>query len=314
MRRVTSHRLPGLFVERVAAVPAAVLLHLDAVAIVGPVLHRDVVPPLADVARQRHLHSLVARHGAPLLDDLGDAAGADGATALANREAEAFLHRDRGDELDGHLGVVARHHHLDAFRQRDRPGDVRRAEVELRAIVREEWRVAAAFVLVQDVYLGQEVRVGRDAARLGQHLTPLDVLLLGATQEHADVVARPPLVEKLAEHLDAGDDGLRGVLDADDLDVVAGVDDALLDLAGDDSAAAGDGGHVLDRHEVRLVEIAYRLRDGGVGGGHQLPHPPAGPRGALQGPVRAHPGDPPAAAGGIVLPAQFPNPAPDEGG
>src|SRR5947209_19104072 len=117
MRRVTSHRLPGLFVERVAAVPAAVLLHLDAVAIVGPVLHRDVVPPLTDLARQRHLHSLVARHWAPLLDDLGDAAGADRATTLADREAEAFLHRDRGDELDGHLGVGGWHHHLATLRQ-----------------------------------------------------------------------------------------------------------------------------------------------------------------------------------------------------
>src|SRR5260370_33388061 len=67
MRRVTNRRLQGVFVERVAAVPAAVLLHLDAVPIVGPVLHRDVVPPFADLARQRHLHSLVARHGLPYL-------------------------------------------------------------------------------------------------------------------------------------------------------------------------------------------------------------------------------------------------------
>src|SRR5260370_35882748 len=67
MRRVTTHRLPGLFVERLAAVPAAVLLHLDAVPIVGPVLHREVVPPFADIARQRPLHSLVARHGLPYL-------------------------------------------------------------------------------------------------------------------------------------------------------------------------------------------------------------------------------------------------------
>src|SRR5437660_10313991 len=124
MRRVTSHRLPGLFVEGVAAVPAAVLLHLDAFAIVGAVLHRDVVPSLADLARQRHLHSLVARHGAPLLDDLGDAAGADRTTTLPDREAEAFLHRDRRDELDGHLGVLARLHHLDAFRPPRRAASV----------------------------------------------------------------------------------------------------------------------------------------------------------------------------------------------
>ena len=69
--------------------------------------------------------------------------------------------------------------------------------------------------------------------------------------------ARP--VEDLAEHLDAGDDRLVGLLlDADDLDGVARVDDALLDAAGRDGAAAGDRG-VLDRHQERLVERALGL-------------------------------------------------------
>ena len=55
-----------------------------------------------------------------------------------------------------------------------------------------------------------------------------------------------------------------GVLDADDLDLVAGVDDALLDAAGGDGAAAGDREDVLDRHQEGLVELADRLRDVGV--------------------------------------------------
>ena len=63
------------------------------------------------------------------------------------------------------------------------------------------------------------------------------------------------------EHLDAGDDRLRGVRDADDLDLVAGVDDALLDPAGGDGAAAGDREDVLDRHQERLVEVALGLGD-----------------------------------------------------
>ena len=45
-----------------AAVVAAVLLHLDPLTVVGLVLDRDVVPPLALLAREGHLHSLVARH------------------------------------------------------------------------------------------------------------------------------------------------------------------------------------------------------------------------------------------------------------
>jgi hypothetical protein len=69
------------------------------------------------------------------------------------------------------------------------------------------------------------------------------------------------LVEDLAEHLDAGHDGGRRVLDADDLDRVAGVDDALLDAARGDRAAARDREDVLDRHQERLVEVAHRLGD-----------------------------------------------------
>ena len=38
--------------------------------------------------------------------------GADGPAALTDGEALLLLHRDARDELDGHLHVVARHHHL----------------------------------------------------------------------------------------------------------------------------------------------------------------------------------------------------------
>ncbi len=85
-------------------------------------------------------------------------------------------------------------------------------------------------------------------------------------QEHADVVAGLALVEELSKHLDAGDDGLDGGLDADDLDFIADLDDAALDSAGDDGAAAGDGEHVFDGHEERAVDGALGLGDVGVEG------------------------------------------------
>src|SRR5207244_11479420 len=47
-----------------------------------------------------------------LLLDFGGDPGAHRAAALADREAEPFLHGDRRDQLDRHLCVVARHHHL----------------------------------------------------------------------------------------------------------------------------------------------------------------------------------------------------------
>src|ERR671919_2114815 len=89
-----------------------------------------------------------------LLRDLRDDARADGAATLADGEAQAGVHRDRLDQLDLHLDVVARHDHLDALGQMRRARDVRRAEVELWPVAREEGGVAATLFLLQDVDLG----------------------------------------------------------------------------------------------------------------------------------------------------------------
>src|SRR5262245_38616240 len=202
-----------------------------------------------------------APRGLGLLDDLGDRAGADRAAALADGEAQLLLERDGLDELDLDRGVVARHAHLGAAEQLDRARDVRRAEVELRPVVLEERRVAAALVLREDVDLGLEVGVRLHAARLREHLAAHEVLLLDAAQEEADVVARLARVERLVEHLDARADRLRGVLDADDLERLADLDDAAPDAARADRAAALDREHVLDRHQERLVDVARRGGD-----------------------------------------------------
>src|SRR5262249_36570604 len=75
------------------------------------------------------------------LDDLGDDAGAHGAAALADREAQLLVHRDRRDQLHHHLHVVPGHHHLRPLRQHHRARHVRGPEVELRPIPLEERRV-----------------------------------------------------------------------------------------------------------------------------------------------------------------------------
>ena len=109
-----------------------------------------------------------------------------------------------------------------------------------------------------------------DRAGLGQHLAALDFFALGAAQQHADVVAGLALVEQLSEHLDAGAGGLQRRLDADDFDLVADFDDAALDPAGHDGAAAGDGEHVFDRHQEGAVDGALRRRDVAVEGFGEL--------------------------------------------
>src|SRR3954470_8532071 len=209
--------------------------------------------------------------GAVLLDDLGDSTRTHGATTLTDGEAQALLHGDRLDQLDRHFGVVARHDHLRALGEGDDTGHVGRAEVELRAVVVEERRVPATLVLAEDVGVGLEVRVRGGRARLDHDLAALHVLALDATQEQTDVLTGLALVEQLAEHLDAGDrGGLLLRVDAHDVDGLVDLQHTALDAAGDDRATTGDREDVLDRHQERLVDLALRLRDGVVDGGHEL--------------------------------------------
>src|SRR5574340_1627980 len=205
-----------------------------------------------------------------LLFDLGHDAGTDGAAAFTDGKTQTFIHGDRGNQGNLDADVVARHDQLGAGRQFDAAGDVGGAEVELRTVAVEERGVTATFVLAQHVDLSRELGVRLDRAGLGQNLTALDFLALGATQQDADVVARLTLVQELPEHLDAGAGGLQGGLDADDLDFFANLDDAALDTTGDDGAATGDGEDVFNRHQEGTVDGALGLGDVGVEGFGQL--------------------------------------------
>src|SRR4029078_8450464 len=109
---------------------------------------------------------------------------------------ESLIHGDRLDHLDLHVRVVARHDHLLAVGQLDRARYVGRAEVELRPIAVEERRVASALVLREDVHLGVEVRVRRDRARLGEHLSALDLLAVRATAARGGAVAPSRVVPR----------------------------------------------------------------------------------------------------------------------
>src|ERR1700730_12064317 len=205
-----------------------------------------------------------------LLDDLCRHARADRTAALADGEAHPLFDRDRGDQLDLHGDVVARHNHLGTLRQLDLTGHVRGPHVELRAVALEERGVTATLFIGQDVDLRFELGVRLDRSRLGQDLAALDFLALDAAQQAADVVARLAGIEQLVEHLDAGHDRLAGVVDADHLDFLVDLDLATLDPAGHHRATTFDREDVLDRHHERLVQGALRYRDVAVDRVHQL--------------------------------------------
>ena len=121
--------------------------------------------------------------GTPLnmiLDDGGDDARTHRASALADREPQLLVHRDRRDQLHFHLHVVTRHHHLGALRQLHRARYIRRAKVKLRSISLEKRRVTAAFFLRQDIHLRLELGMRRNRSRLRQYLPALYLFTLGA--------------------------------------------------------------------------------------------------------------------------------------
>src|SRR5205823_7128537 len=112
-------------------------------------------------------------------------------------------------------------------------------EVELRPVVVEERRVPPAFFFAKDVDLALELRVRRDGTGLGEHLAALDLFALGAAQENADVVARSPVIEELAEHLHARAHRFHRRANADDLDLIAHLDHSALNAPGDHRATSG---------------------------------------------------------------------------
>src|SRR5262245_54457828 len=185
----------SFFVRRVLAAEAAVLGQLQLLRVRLLVLRRRVVPALALGTGQADgfLHGL--------LQDLDDGSGADGASALADGEAQSLLHGDGRDQVDLQVDVVPRHHHLDTLGQLRRPRHVRRPEEKLGTIPVEEGGMTPALLLRQDVRLRRKLQMRRDRPRLRAHLTPLDVLALRAPQQKSDVVPRLPLIEQLAEHL-----------------------------------------------------------------------------------------------------------------
>src|SRR5438094_8734419 len=240
--------------RRVLTAPRAELRKLDPVWIVLPVLRRPVGARPAGRARERDDRSVVFRH---LGEHLRYDARSNGVPAFADGESESFFECDRGPERDLEIDVITRDDHLAALRQLHVTGDVGRPHVELGPVAVEERRVPAALFLGEDVDLGVELRVRFHRARLRDDLAALDVLALQTTEEQADVIAGLALVEELAEHLHACDDGLLCVADTDDLDLLAHFDDPALDPACGHGAAALDAEDVLDRHEERLVLGPY---------------------------------------------------------
>src|SRR5205807_2034440 len=198
VRVLPSPPLLRFLVRLVLVAPRAVLLPFRPLRVLAPVLGGEVVPAFAHGAFH---DDVFPRHRSALLQDLGDHAGAHRAPAFPDREPQLLLHRNRRDQLDRHLRVVPRHHHLHPRRELHRPRHIRRPQIKLRPIPLEKGRVPAPLILRQHVHFTLKLRVRRDALRLRQDHPPLHLVHLDAPQQQPDVVPRLPHIQQLPEHL-----------------------------------------------------------------------------------------------------------------
>src|SRR3989449_6464978 len=126
---------------------------------------------------------MISRILGPLLENVGDGAGADGVAAFADGKPQPLLQRHGRDQLNLYRHVVSRHHHLHPRRQLHVSGHVRGAKVELRPVPGEERRVSPALFLGENVRLGLELGVRRDGPWLAHHLTPLHLFLFRSPED-----------------------------------------------------------------------------------------------------------------------------------
>ncbi|EAQ46716.1 ISxac3 transposase [Roseobacter sp. MED193] len=204
------------------------------------------------------------------LGDFGNDAGANGAAAFADRKAQTVFHRDRGDQFNVELQVVAWHNHLGALGQSNGAGDICGPEVELWTVVREERRVTATFILGQDIGFSFELGVRLNRLRCAQNLATLNSFTVDAAQQGADVVASFTAIQQLAEHFNTGTGGGLSVFDANDFNAVTNIDHATLNTASHNGTTTRDREHVFNRHQEGLVNRTRRRGDILVNRCHQL--------------------------------------------
>src|SRR5690554_189876 len=116
----------------------------------------------------------------------------------------------------------------------------------------------------QYVHFTLEHSVRLDGARYTQNLTTLNVVTLGTTQQNTYVLTGTAFVEQLAEHLDTSTGGLDGILDTNNFHFFLDAHDTALNTTGYHSTATGNGEHVFDRHQERLVDGTLGLWDVGI--------------------------------------------------
>ncbi|CTQ51819.1 hypothetical protein LP7551_00335 [Roseibium album] len=97
--------------------------------------------------------------------------------------------------------------------------------------------MTTALFLGEDISLSLELRVRGYRTRLAKNLATLNIFTAYTADQSTDVVACFAAIKQLAEHFNAGNSCLLGVLDADNLDFFTHIDHTALNTTGHNSTA-----------------------------------------------------------------------------
>ncbi len=99
----------------------------------------------------------------------------DSTSAFTDSETEALFDSDFSDQFHIHLNVIARHAHLNTFRQRYHACNVSGSEIELRSVVVEETGMTPPSSFFRTLNLAMELGVRKNGAGFAQNLFALDI-------------------------------------------------------------------------------------------------------------------------------------------
>ena len=131
--------------------------------------------------------------------------------------------------------------------------------------------MTAALFLRQNVNLRFEIGMRVNGIGFRDNLSFLDLVSVDTAEQCAYVVAGNRFVEHFTEHFKTGNNGRAGLLDeSDDFGGIADFRDTSLNTARSNGSASGDGEHVLDGEQERLVAFARGIGDISVDGVHEF--------------------------------------------
>src|SRR3990172_644237 len=169
-------------------------------------------------------------------------------SALSYCKPQLLLHGYWCYKIYLNLYIIPGHYHLNSAWQLYHPGNIRCPEIKLWPVTIKKRRMSAALFLCQYICLCYKLRMRGYCPGLCQYLTPLNLILLGPSQQYSYIVSSHPAVQKLAKHLYTGGNCLCRSPQSYYLNLFSYLDNSPVNPSCYHCAPSGYAEHILYRH------------------------------------------------------------------